>query len=133
MNKNRLPMIAAASLFIPLSFTAQAKDEDPYTNQYSTCMEASGGVTQSMVECMSDELEIQDQRLNDAYRAIRSELPEARQIALRDAQRLWISYRDANCYFYATGEGTIARLISNDCFLSATAKRATELADMQQP
>ncbi|WNL43531.1 lysozyme inhibitor LprI family protein [Halomonas sp. PAMB 3264] len=114
---------------LPCIALAQESTEG-YTREYTDCMEAAGSVTQSMVECISDEVDVQDKRLNDAYRAIRRELPEARQIALRDAQRLWISYRDANCGFYATGEGTMARLISNDCFLSETAERATELENM---
>ncbi|WP_447553333.1 lysozyme inhibitor LprI family protein [Vreelandella sp. EE22] len=73
---------------------------------------------------------VQNQRLNDAYRSIRRELSDARQQALRDAQRLWISYRDAHCRFYATADGTMARVISNACFLRATAQRATELKNM---
>ena len=48
------------------------------------------------------------------------------------AQRAWITYRDANCSFYFDPDGgTIARVNSNSCFMSATATRAKELETLQ--
>ena len=46
---------------------------------------------------------------------------------LRAAQRLWIQYRDANCLYYALGEGSIARVESADCTYRMTKSRAEEL------
>jgi len=46
---------------------------------------------------------------------------------LRVAQRLWIQYRDANCLFYALGEGTIARIDAGGCLLEMTKARALDL------
>jgi len=49
---------------------------------------------------------------------------------LRAAQRLWIQYRDANCGFYALGEGTISRVEAAECMRSMIEARARELEDV---
>ncbi len=54
--------------------------------------------------------------------------PEAdRRAALRKSQALWTRYRDANCTWYDTGEGTIRRIEAGECMRSMTAARALEL------
>ena len=57
-----------------------------------------------------------------------AQLSEARQKELRDAQRAWLKFREANCRFYADPDGgTIATVNASDCLMSATAARAREL------
>jgi uncharacterized protein YecT (DUF1311 family) len=46
---------------------------------------------------------------------------------LREAQRLWAQYRDANCIYYSLGEGTIVRIDAGDCMYWMTKSRALEL------
>jgi uncharacterized protein YecT (DUF1311 family) len=46
-------------------------------------------------QTIDDSLETADRRLNHAYTALRAGLSETQQVALRDAQRAWITYRDA--------------------------------------
>ena len=58
-----------------------------------------------MLNCNAAEIELQDARLNKAYKEVMSQLSESRKKELRDAQRAWIKYRDANCKFYADAEG----------------------------
>jgi uncharacterized protein YecT (DUF1311 family) len=77
---------------------------------YAACMDQSGGVTSEMEDCISGEFELQDRRLNRSYKALMASIPEKR-LELRDAQRKWIAFRDANCGFYYDAEGgSAARL-----------------------
>lgn len=98
------------------------------TKQYSVCMDKSDGVTSNMIDCIVDETNRQDVRLNKVYKAFMAELSAERRKQLQTAQRAWITYRDANCNFYFDPDGgTIARVNSNSCFMSETATRAKEL------
>lgn len=86
------------------------------------------GSTQQMVECMADVTEKWDKRLNEAYREALTDATSNRQREqLRKAQRLWVQFRDANCMYYALGEGTISRLDSASCMFDMTRSRAVEL------
>lgn len=127
--KNRLLAIAV----ITLSAGAHAAD-DGYSTTYTTCMDESGGVTMNMLDCMGSETEQQDARLNQNYKAAMQALPPAQQTQLRDAQRLWIKFRDANCTLLGslTG-GSIDRINSASCFLDMTKKRADDLTRLAEP
>lgn len=108
-------------------------DEIEYSSKFSDCMDKSGGVTIDMLDCINDELERQDARLNKVYKEVMALLSPERQKALREAQRAWIKYRDTNCNFYYDPEGgSLARIKGNACFLEATASRANELGDIKQ-
>ena len=101
------------------------------TKQFSQCMESSNGVTINMIECIDAETKRQDQRINKAYKIIMDQLSPERKKQLQQAQRAWINYRDANCQFYFDPDGgSLARVIANDCFMSATATRSKELEAM---
>ena len=52
---------------------------------------------------------------------------------LRAAERAWIKYRDANCDYYAAGEGSISRVNAAWCMRDMTEKRAKELAESPYP
>ena len=52
---------------------------------YAACMDQSGGVTSAMEDCISEEFELQDRRLNRSYKALMASIPERRP-ELRDAQ-----------------------------------------------
>ncbi len=47
--------------------------------------------------------------------------------ALKQAQELWLGYRDANCKAAGMGEGTIAAVEAAECRLKMTRARAAEL------
>lgn len=107
---------------------AAAADEQEYGPAFSSCMDNSGGTTAAMLDCLGAEYDRQDARLNKAYKVLMAELSSERKQQLQDAQRLWIKYRDANCaFYYDPNGGSMAHLAGNDCMLSMTAKRATEL------
>ncbi len=107
-------------------------DEVELSQQFSSCMDRSGGVTVEMLDCIGAETKRQDILLNQAYRDVMASLTPERKKQLQEAQRAWIRYRDANCDFYADPDGgTMATVSSNDCFMSTTASRAKELENFK--
>ena len=92
----------------------------------------SGQSTLGQVGCLVRESSIWDEYLNRDYAALRDTLDEKSFAHLRDTQRKWIAYRDANCqmpHVFFQG-GTIARPIGAHCVLELTARRANELAEL---
>jgi uncharacterized protein YecT (DUF1311 family) len=75
------------------------------TQEYSTCLEKSNGVTIEMINCILAETIRQDARLNENYKRLISKLTTERKNALIEAQRNWIKFRDTNCGFYADPKG----------------------------
>ena len=107
---------------------AAAPVDREITQEYSTCLENSNGITAEMINCILAETIRQDARLNENYRKLLSKLATERKNSLVEAQRAWIRFRDANCGFYADPEGgSAARVAANECFLNSTADRAKEL------
>jgi uncharacterized protein YecT (DUF1311 family) len=123
-------LIAAVSICL-LASTAHAGDQgDP--------AQSCDGNTLEMVECLKAKTAQWDKRMTVAYPQWDKRMTVAYQQALKDAgpqrhdqlraaQRLWITYRDANCLYYGMGEGTIARIEAGECMRSVTEARAREL------
>ena len=131
MHSNKNWLLATA--VITLSAGAYAAN-DGYSTTYSACMDESGGVTMNMLDCMGSETEQQDARLNQNYKAAMQALTPVQQTQLRDAQRLWIKFRDADCALLGslTG-GSIDRINSASCFLDMTKQRADDLMRLAEP
>jgi len=86
------------------------------------------GSTPEMVDCLMAQHAHWDKELTIAYqRALKDAEPPQRE-RLREAERAWIKYRDANCGYYAAGEGSIARVDAAACMLAMTKARAQELS-----
>ena len=119
--------LLTALIFVYVPYTASAAEAGS-SKQFSTCMDKSGGITSSMIECIVTEEKLQDVRLNKAYKALSANLPPDRKKQLLEAQRAWIKFRDANCSFYNDPDGgSMARVGANDCLMRATTERAREL------
>jgi uncharacterized protein YecT (DUF1311 family) len=98
-------------------------------NYYLPC---SAGETPSIPEilsCVQANTEKLDQRLNGAYKTLQGRIDFSQRQPLLTAQRLWLQYRDANCKFYGSQEGTSAvrQLQTAECMRSMTEDRAREL------
>ena len=94
-------------------------------------MDDAGGITSNMLDCIGAETKVQDAQLNKAYKDVIAKLEVSRKKSLQEAQRSWLKFRDANCHFYADPDGgTIASVVSNDCFMSTTASRAKEIENI---
>ena len=111
------------------------------------CMagEEGGETTLGMSMCASAETDIWDEFLNADYKAamkLARELdaeeaggfPEfaRRAESLRDAERAWLKFRDAQCGFeYARwGAGSMRHVAGSNCWLEMTARRAIALREI---
>ncbi|OHX22041.1 lysozyme inhibitor LprI family protein [Chromobacterium sphagni] len=127
-----LPLLPSAILLALLSVQAQACGDEAalYSRSYDQCMEQAAS-TAAMQDCIAAEHAGQDKLLNDNYKKLMAALTAPRQPQLREAQQLWLRYRDANCRLYADpAGGSAAALAAADCALAATAARAVELAKL---
>jgi uncharacterized protein YecT (DUF1311 family) len=86
------------------------------------------GSTREMVDCLMAQHAHWDKQLAIAYQQAVKDAVPTQQEKLREAERAWIKYRDANCEYYASGEGTIARIDAAVCLRDMTKRRAEELA-----
>ena len=108
------------------------------------CQEQPGGYTTvGMSDCISSETAEWDAILNEEYKATQAVLAERdaegrsdildRTDSLRDAQRAWIAFRDADCTarYAIWQDGTIRTIVGANCHLTMTAARAIALRDMR--
>ena len=133
MPAHRLSALAAALLAMASPAmsepTASPAVERWHGGEYKNC----DGSTADMVDCIAKLRDRWDGRLNAAYKSVMATLEGERKDAFRDTQRKWIAYRDANCLFYANGEGSISRIEAATCQLVLTRDRAQELQMMLEP
>ena len=85
--------------------------------------------TADIVECLAIQAAVWERRLNAAYQKLMEDLPARRRDRLRSAQQLWLQFRDANCAYFASRDGTIARVDAGQCLLRLNAARAIELEE----
>lgn len=120
--------IFSAVMLASWASAAGAQDDAPDTPAYAACLEGAAGVTVLIRECISEEHARQDALLNEAYRQLIGRLDSEARSDLRDAQRTWIAFRDAECAWRASGEtGTMGPLIVDSCQLGLTTERAARL------
>lgn len=106
--------------------------EAQYSPAYTSCLnggDAAKGVTSAMADCIGDELQVQDERLNAAYKAAMGKRDAAGQTTLRDEERAWIKARDAKCQALAQG-GSIDAIQIPSCVLDETIRRRAVLQPM---
>ncbi|MFP7570808.1 lysozyme inhibitor LprI family protein [Marivita sp. S2033] len=110
----------------------------------TACQALPGGSTTiGISECIQAETVEWDAVLNEEYKATQSALADmdrqgviagmVRTDALRDAQRAWIAFRDADCgaRYAIWQDGTLRTIVGANCHLTMTAQRALELRDMR--
>ena len=116
---------------------AVARADGPaYTPAYGRCLaQPDNQSTAGTINCVGDELEIQDKRLNQAYQGAMARMTMPRQkAALQKAQRAWIVYRDADCDSQTDPDwGTISRVTAANCRLEHTFTRADDLENYGPP
>lgn len=110
----------------------------------SACFDAAedGETTIGMMACLMAEADLWDGLLNVEYAAARTRAEVAddedrpyqegyavRAQQVRDAQRAWITFRDANCAmeYGAYGGGSLRMIAGADCRLRMTAARTLDL------
>ena len=98
---------------------------------YEECAEKAS--TPDIVNCITIKTKLADLALNNAYSALASGLNSSRKETLREAERLWLQFRDANCKYYSSMAGTIAHVQAAECLRAMTLTRAHELELAGQP
>lgn len=123
-----LTPLAAVAVALAVAGQAAASDavEHWYGGEYQSC----SGSTIEIIGCVDGLRDRWDERLNYAYRKVLDGNSPQRRAGLRDVQRRWVAYRDANCAYYAGGEGSIARIEAAVCEYVQTRDRAQELEMM---
>jgi uncharacterized protein YecT (DUF1311 family) len=96
-----------------------------FGEDYPPCGDQSNTV--AIVDCLEAKTRTWDERLNKAYKDLPQRLDAGQLGPLKEAQRLWIKFRDANCGFYGSQEGTIRQIQAAECMRSMTKDRALEL------
>jgi uncharacterized protein YecT (DUF1311 family) len=123
---NRLILFAAVLLS---AMPSVAQESDGQTA--SSCMKRSGGVTSEMLDCLARSYETIDDDLNQAWSGLLPALGASQQESFRDAQRIWIDYRDTTCVAEAALQtGSFASVALADCRVRLSAERLRWLKDL---
>ena len=93
---------------------------------------ACTGSTYEMVDCLNAQRAHWDKELTIAYQRQMKSLGGPQRTLLRDAERAWIKYRDANCAYYAAGEGTIARINAAACLRDMTREARRRIVERRR-
>ena len=83
--------------------------------------------TMATVDCVQTKTKAWDRRLNAAYKDLMQRIDAGQRDPLKATQRLWIQFRDANCRFYGSQEGTIRQIQAAECLRAMTQDRTLEL------
>lgn len=106
-----------ALVLVLLPTLAQAAQ---FSQEYEQCIEQADADTDSLIACDEQESARQDARLNQVYQQLMEALPEHRRPLLRESQRAWLLFKEADCKFRLNlDEGEAARLNASGCALSA--------------
>lgn len=126
-----MTILKLATGFLLMMCSIAHAGDTSYSKSYKTCIDASGGATFKIIDCINDEHIKQDKRLNTAYKKLCVKVSPDQKKLLVTSQRLWIKYRDANCSFYSDVDGgSVARINGVACRLKMTTQRAKELEDL---
>ena len=117
-------MFRAVLVFLLMNLVSASFAAEP-SEQFSSCMDDSGGVTASMLDCIGQENQRVDGELNALWQ---TELPKQDadfKDMLRASQRAWIAYRDATCDVEGAQYegGSLAGVAYSDCHRQLTTDR----------
>ncbi len=119
--------LALISSFSCAIVIAQENCNLQYSQAYESCMN-NAGATPELINCINAEYEYQDALLNSAYQKLMRNFTPQRQKTLKQAQKAWIKFREANCEAHYDPEGgSIASVNAHECSMRMTAERVKEL------
>jgi uncharacterized protein YecT (DUF1311 family) len=106
-----------------LAMAQQSRKKNPCDNAQTQ---------QEMDNCSAKELRAADQKLNKLYADLSSKLEPERLAKLKEAERAWIKFRDADCDFqsYLNKGGTIYPVVYNGCLTDNINNRIKQLEQM---
>jgi uncharacterized protein YecT (DUF1311 family) len=113
------PLLLTFIVAVPLGGTAQAQQCSDNSSQTE------------LNQCAAEQFEAADKQLNADFRQIQKRLGKDAdtKALLVEAQRAWISFRDAECTFQTSGaaQGSIFPLLYANCKTALTTDRVRQL------
>lgn len=97
---------------------------------FTSCMRRAGSQTIASADCLMDERDRQDARLNRVYRDLAASLHGVRRTRLVEAQRFWVQLQQTDGAFKAAildDLGPLGNLDSLEIEVQAIARRADQL------
>ena len=90
--RNLVTALSLAALLLPLAASAA----DPVDEALQQCLKSPrGSTTAGMTECTHTAYQAYDRQMNTLYQAVMSKTDPASRQAIRNAQRAWLAYRNA--------------------------------------
>ena len=101
------------------------------------CVLSSAATAQtqsSLNETAAQQFRTADRALNTQYTATMTSLSAPTRLLLRDAQRTWITFRDQQCRYEASGVrgGSVFPMIQSQCLARMTTERTRDLRRLSQ-
>lgn len=122
--------LAVAALLLAAAPASQAAEPPSAIDRCGTGPE--GDSTPAVAECIYRAAEVEDARLNRAYRAALARLTPKQQQALRVEQRAWLKGRD-DCPFSRDEDGAEFVILVANCVFEGARDRADELERYRAP
>lgn len=105
-----------------------SRDSEGYSTRFRKAIADWDGNSANFLDIVQAEIELQDKWLNELYKELRAKMANRQKTQLRDAQRAWLAWREADGkYIYATDSGSIARMNANREFLDKLVRRVVFL------
>jgi uncharacterized protein YecT (DUF1311 family) len=122
-------LVATCLLLTAAPAAAAPKAETYYSKTYSACMDAAGGSTYPMRDCINAEHDAWDKALNQVYQAVMASRSAAEKMQLRDDERAWLKHTTAKCDHAGDDEagGSLQSVEIDQCYLDQTVLRTVYL------
>ena len=130
VKRNAVVAVWAASVVLASGVQAAPLKVDPYYSKtYTTCMDAAGGSTMPMLDCIGAEHDSWDASLNSIYQTLMTSRSAAEKTQLRDEERVWIKRTKSKCDHAGDDEqgGSLQGVEIDMCYLDETIRRAVYL------
>ena len=129
----RIAIFMVAGVLAPVIAAAQPKADHYYSKTYNACMDAAGGSTLPMKECMGAEQDAWDKQLNQTYQAVMARRSAPERLKLRDEERAWLKHMQHKCDHAGDAEegGTLQGVEIDQCLLDEGILRTVYLRGLR--
>jgi uncharacterized protein YecT (DUF1311 family) len=123
-------LLLTALLLLPVCATGQSDTKHPIDHWLEQAIETNSS-TLGMRESLNQAREKWDAEMNACYKRLLAKLPAEKQGILRDAQRAWLAFRDADGKaigaLVSSRQGTMFQLLGTDYTYQRVRDRALQL------
>jgi uncharacterized protein YecT (DUF1311 family) len=121
--------MALFSLAAPTPLFAEPNPDDYFSKTFSASMDAAGGSTLPMHDCMAAEYADWDKALNAIYQTRMASRDAAAKTQLRDEERAWLTRTKPKCEHAGDDEagGSLQGTEIQICYLDETILRTLDL------